>query len=342
MKDLKSMIHIEYRAEQMQFYQEYIRDTFTARVKQFRDNPLFSYKKERNLQMNQSCKEFCDYLLLENNLWNLAETPADKLIDRINDYQNKFLEFGLPKVERKKTLLYKCAYTLFVEIGYKELDATKILNAIDADVCPYCNRIFVKAIKTDKEHSGTKKGKKVVRGELDHFYSKELYPFLAVSRYNLIPCCSYCNGVNGKHNDDAIEKKLYSPYLIREDNSDSRFKVNFPNNKCLSLAECAEGISVEYVCDEYMEGNKKEFNIEALYNSHKDYAAEIFQLAQMRTKHQYYQFLKHHLTKNGHTFSKDEIERILLGVYTSSKDFNKRPLSKFITDIAKDFGVIDV
>lgn len=341
MKDLKSMIHIEYRDEQMQFYQDYIRDTFTAKVKQFRNNQSFSYRKEKNLQMDQSCKAFCDYLLSDNNLWNLAETPADKLTDRINEYQNKFTEFGLPKIARKKTLLYKCAYTLFVEIGYKELDAIRILDSIDVDVCPYCNRIFVKAIKTDKERSDSKKGKKVVRGELDHFYSKELYPFLAVSRYNLIPCCSYCNGVNGKHIDDAIEKKLYSPYLIKEDNSDSRFKVSFPSSKCLSLAKCTEGITVDYVCEEYMEGNKKEFNIEALYNSHKDYAAEIYQLSQMRTKHQYYRFLKNHLTKSGYTVSKDEIGRLLLGAYTSSKDFNKRPLSKFITDIATDLGVID-
>lgn len=325
----------------MQFYEDYIKGSFKAKVQELRKVCIFDYKKEKQLQIDQECEKFLDYLLKNDNLWKLADTSAGDLEVLIETYKNKFPSFALPKADMKKTLLYKCAYYLFVDIGYKNLDAPKLFDAIGADVCPYCNRVFVRAIKTNKDYTDIQKGKKVVRGELDHFYTKELYPFLAVCRNNLVPSCSYCNGVYGKFTHDAIKHKLYNPYLIKDDYSESKFKVTFPNGKALNYKDCIDGIRIDFECDSCLEGNKKEFCIQELYESHKDYAAELYQIAQMRMKNQYYKFLKHSLEKNGCRVTKGDVERLLIRNYVDPKDFNKRPLSKFMYDIAKDLDLLN-
>lgn len=334
------MMHIEYDDTMMGFYEDYIKNTFRQNVEDLRHCYVFDYKQDKNMQLDVASEKFLDYLLADGHLWEIASTPADKLEGRIREYQRMFPGFGLKKKEMKHTVLYKCVYALFVDMGYAHLDAPRLFDAIGADVCPYCNRVFVKAVKTNKDYADIEKGKKVVRGELDHFYAKELYPFLAVSKYNLVPSCSYCNGVYGKHTHDAITKKLHNPYLIKPDHSDCHFEATFTDGKLLSLKECAEGIRIDLKCEPCMESNKKEFNLQELYDSHKDFAAELYQIAQMRTKQQYFRYVKNSLEKHGRKVTKEDILRMMVHTYVNPKDYNKRPLSKFVNDIAKDLGLL--
>lgn len=50
--------------------------------------------------------------------------------------------------------------------------------------CPYCNADTVYALNIDGIP---------IRSDLDHFFPKDKYPFLAISIYNLIPACTRCN-----------------------------------------------------------------------------------------------------------------------------------------------------
>lgn len=54
--------------------------------------------------------------------------------------------------------------------------------------------------------------------DLDHFFPKEKYPYLAISFYNLIPICKWCNYI--KNNDDVLDEKedIYHPYFWYLDN----------------------------------------------------------------------------------------------------------------------------
>ncbi|WP_338637781.1 hypothetical protein V6L80_04195 [Erwinia persicina] len=58
--------------------------------------------------------------------------------------------------------------------------------------CPYCNEYPVKIIER-KNKPGTKP---TLHFDLDHFYPKNRYPYLALSFYNHIPCCKYCNSLH--------------------------------------------------------------------------------------------------------------------------------------------------
>ena len=68
------------------------------------------------------------------------------------------------------------------------------VSKIGVEICPYCNRSFI--------YTTPKKG---TRPQYDHYYPKSKYPYLALSMYNLIPCCPVCN--NAKNAEDTFDNK---------------------------------------------------------------------------------------------------------------------------------------
>lgn len=56
--------------------------------------------------------------------------------------------------------------------------------------CPYCNDEPAKIIKVAQ---GTPKRKIMMLYDIDHFYPKHAFPYLALSFYNHVPSCKICN-----------------------------------------------------------------------------------------------------------------------------------------------------
>lgn len=71
---------------------------------------------------------------------------------------------------------------------YKELE-------LEGKYCFYCNETELSVISTEKpsKSNGFRSENGKLLFDLDHFYLKSNYPFLALSFYNLIPCCGLCN-----------------------------------------------------------------------------------------------------------------------------------------------------
>lgn len=67
-------------------------------------------------------------------------------------------------------------------------------------VCPYCGRQRINVASLP--------GKRPSKPPIDHFLPKRKYPFLAVSFYNLIPCCTNCNELANKGDFDPLEGDL--------------------------------------------------------------------------------------------------------------------------------------
>ena len=65
-------------------------------------------------------------------------------------------------------------------------------------VCPYCNRSYVFTLR------------KGTRPQYDHYFPKSKYPYLCISMYNLIPCCSVCNSL--KHDKNTHKTPIIYPY----------------------------------------------------------------------------------------------------------------------------------
>jgi hypothetical protein len=91
-------------------------------------------------------------------------------------------------------------------------NAYKYMQGLGVRVCPYCN-------KNTLDYSIIGEKDLIPRTHFDHFFPKDIYPFLSCSLYNLIPCCYTCN--SAKRNE--ITKIIY-PYE-EEFGEDGEFKL---------------------------------------------------------------------------------------------------------------------
>lgn len=74
--------------------------------------------------------------------------------------------------------------TLFNYEAMSQVFGRDITNGMDLDVCPYCNNEDIETIIAEGAET---------RPDLDHYYPKSKFPFLALTLSNLIPAGSRCN-----------------------------------------------------------------------------------------------------------------------------------------------------
>lgn len=268
----------------------------------------------------------CTIVKMSNEQFlELAYTPADRLYELhlrcVNSWPSLF-GTEVPNIVK----------TMFVECGYKD-DEVKWKMALVKDLnikaCPYCNREFISYVSLKEE--------KEIRPDLDHFYPKHKYPELALCLYNLIPSCSVCNGVHGKHVIDPYEKNMLNPFLLKN-NDDLTFRVKIINGLICSMKDCERAFEVNISSqNEQLKNNGRVFHVEEFYNTHTDYAAELYMKRKLRLHKHYLRYIQQ-WTSSG--LSSEDGERLFLGVYTNPDDFGKRPMSKFVTDIAKQMKLI--
>jgi hypothetical protein len=192
---------------------------------------------------------------------------------------------------------------------------------LKVDVCPYCNINMTPTLNTEKFKT---------RPQLDHFKSKSSFPLLAISFYNLIPCCPVCNIIKLERNVNI------NPYS--EDFSQNPFKIDQPLNAIFYGSKSEKSNwKIQFVneADPY-KSNIEVFGLEDRYNEVKDYAEEIVFKA-LTYNDGYYDSIKQ--TFDQMSLTKSEMDRIIFGNYVSPEDFHKRPLSKLTHDILEQFDV---
>ena len=139
-------------------------------------NEKYSFKNKTNRnKIKLYTKQISSYKNEVNNLF-LIEDCSLLVNNDLNDYIKV-----LKKMFDENSISNKWSYfrTKVNDILFE------IFHLIDIRVCPYCNRSFVPVIKYDEG--------KTLSPEMDHFYPKKEYPYLAFSFYNLVPICSTCN-----------------------------------------------------------------------------------------------------------------------------------------------------
>lgn len=277
----------------------------------------------------------------------MMNTPAIGLRALIADVERNFPELQDCRIDknlRDTSVLYQFLkyhmVTRGYERGYQEnlkkykLPKGELIESVGIKVCPYCNRAFIYTSKTSD-------GNKVPQAELDHFFSKERFPYLAIAKYNLVPSCSCCNRNGGKYTTDAYDEHLVNPYEIGNADDYMDFRLRVKNANVTSLDKLASGLSFKLIAKHpYMQKNIDALNLDGLYQHHTDYAAELYFKGMVKANHLYRTSLKGILRRKGIVLSDDDIKRIIVGNYVREQDYGKRPLAKMMHDVAEDLGLI--
>lgn len=213
---------------------------------------------------------------------------------------------------------------------------TWILNAMNITVCPYCNRQYITSLTAD--------GKDINTGDIDHFYLKNVYPYLALSVYNFIPSCQICNS-RFKHTEDCF----YTPHVNPHKHgfgSKARFKIPdiapYLDDDAWNKSDNLLVIEVDRTpvppnsdepSPEAIENSIATFHLNEVYGSHYDYAREIVWKSRIYTD-QMIDTLAESL--NSIFGSKKEIRELVYGQYLNQYEACKRPFAKLTQDLLED------
>lgn len=198
----------------------------------------------------------------------------------------------------------------------KGIDKVQFAQMIEVTVCPYCNRNFINASSK----------KKIVTSQIDHFFNKSQYSIMAVSFYNLIPVCPSCNRIK------STEQFSYSPYDERA-RADELLRFSFEITDVDFLNHIEVVIAYQ---NKKIKDNINILGLDELYKIHNDVVRELIEKKMLYVDEYVYQMGK--LLGNDNNL--DEINRLITGGYNQEKMYGKRPLSKLITDISKEIGLI--
>jgi hypothetical protein len=152
--------------------------------------------------------------------------------------------------------------------------AIRLLKLIGVSVCPYCNRMPTVTLSIESGKS---------RPQFDHYLSKLVHPWFAISLLNLVPSCGLCNQTKS----DRKGQVLY-PYA-EEMGTQVRFHTEIEKGVRFLVGvdrtEDEFSVSLDFINSQlphdYMRRvntSKEYFNLVGLYNSHKEYILHIFKL----------------------------------------------------------------
>lgn len=267
-----------------------------------RDYADFIVNTKRHIKRNN---KYLSYLFNGRKLEDIVLCPPFNLIEEIELFNKYFPDIDYEASEW-------CDFRKYMIGQYEKIRKEilyEVLDSLNISVCPYCNRQYIFGADNNRK----------VGAQFDHFYCKSKYPYLALSFYNLIPCCPACNKAKGEGRIDI------NPY-IEGFGSNGKLTIDSPLNCILKNADW----EIRFESDNRCKTNIQAFALSELYKKHKDYAYEIV-LKSIANQKGYYNDLRVSFSNLGIT---DElIDRIIWGNYIDDSQLPNRPLSKMSLDI---------
>ena len=225
-----------------------------------------------------------------------------------------------------------------LEYRYNQINKKALVRIAGINVCPYCNRNFINVT----EEANT--------SQLDHFFPKNEYPLFALCFYNLIPSCYGCN------NKKSTSKFYISPYdeSITDIDELLKFSLNIKFADFINNSESIDIIIKDDISEEELKQleskdklsvrqkllkDKYVIDTRSLYKLHADIVQELLWKHEIYNK-DYKLGLYQIFADSGKSFSDSEIDRMIVGYYTDQENYGNRPLSKMVTDISKEIGLV--
>lgn len=266
---------------------------------------------------------------------------AENLVCLINKIELRIIEQSIfikktknPEAKIKKEILIYEAKDKIKEIFKYEgnVQSKKITPFFTENfnfrTCFYCNKDFITNFDTDK---------KVSTFQLDHFFDKGTYPYLALSFYNLIPSCPTCNSSKVKGSANTFENNCIAP---NSQNFDFHQKVKFKifldcscKNLHIKSSDDIDLILKENFSDMY-DKYIEIFKLNERYKAHKDIVFEMIQKAEFYPQSR----LKELQDLTGIPYQ--QIKKDIFNLIDEDADLSKQPFSKLIVDMSKELGIL--
>lgn len=205
----------------------------------------------------------------------------------------------------------------------------KYFSGFGVKTCVYCNAQL--AVTVNAQHGLSS------RFDVDHFLPKDTYPWLSISLFNLYPSCRPCN--NAKKTKE-VGFELYTDSARNLSKSKYVFKLSIGSKATYLNSRDIDDINCIFEEPKAKKGKStfdELFNIQKVYETQSDIVEELI-LKSLMYDDDYRKILKKNYGKIGITDV--SIDRIILGNYTAQREIHKRPLSKFMQDIARDLELI--
>ncbi|MFN3771732.1 hypothetical protein [Cloacibacterium normanense] len=297
---------------------------------------LFKGKKDLESKMLKYFHDHIDKIILAppSEIRNIQIDFIDNLkLDLVNNNQHK-IQFTRFKERMEK--YFNSFFQRKMSIsGIEYTYGRWLTKAMNVKVCPYCNHNYIFTINIEKKENVNNKISS--RPQLDHYLPKAKYPILALSIYNLIPCCTVCNKIK------AEKEFSFYPY-----DTISREKVMFkvksegnynPNQWVTGLGK------TEIELEHYDETNTlnsstdmntiiKQLGLAEVYNEHVEYVEEILDKI-FAYNHSYYDAMISSYEGLGKTSA--QIESIIWSAYLDK--VGDRPMSKLTNDILSQLKI---
>lgn len=199
-----------------------------------------------------------------------------------------------------------------------------IAELLNTNTCTYCNRQYTLTIRNTKNEP-------LIRPEFDHWFAQTHYPDLALSFYNLIPSCSFCNSIIKNKKEMSLAKHIH-PYIDKE----AGFEFTY---HCIGSDKAGKehygvecNVTATGLDKNRVENTLEFFRIKEVYNAHAELELkDLIDLA-IANPGNYIDELVSHVLENTQ-LSKEDIFRILFGIEILPDRYLNRPFSKFKMDI---------
>lgn len=195
-----------------------------------------------------------------------------------------------------------------------------VLEKLEIEVCPYCNRNFISKFKRN--------GKLKSTADLDHFYPKTYFLLFSLSLYNFVPSCQVCNSRFKSYKG----AKILNPYTDKVDYKKLKFTYEMiPNSKLNMFIGESMDFQIKLEClDESYKDHIDMFELENLYDTHK---ISICEILYKKTAYNDTYVDSINTMLNEMNLTKEERDLFMYGIDMKEESFYKRPLSKLIFDL---------
>lgn len=269
------------------------------------------------------------YLNKGDNLKKYLLTDAKKYRDLIYYVEKRFPDLKKLR-EGDKTAnksLYQCLSKAFDAFGYGDADFPRfaLCKALGLKACPYCNAEDLTTMELEDID------KELRDSELDHFYPRKLFPYLAISLYNLIPSGTLCNGGNCKHEKDTYKEGLTNLFELNGSEG-IEFAMDIKGKGILSYDTFERSVEIETkVVDDALKDNCRIFLLKSRYRKEKSQTLRIWMMHKECESEGYRKMVERKGRALGTTLDFEKWFAAETGINT--KNYNDHKLSKMSMDI---------